>query len=132
PIRRRPNGWKACRCATRTRPRSSAATPSGCCGCDKSTAELLCSPFPGYREINRECIQFRLRAQISGLNLQTKFGTSGKIPYATEQGIFCKDQGITFLPNMECAGRTGNFATASSQTCSFEPRTHSGWIHARC
>ena len=27
------NGWKPCRCATRTRPRSSPAMPSGCCGC---------------------------------------------------------------------------------------------------
>ena len=28
--RRRPNGWKRCRCATRTRPRSFPAMPSGC------------------------------------------------------------------------------------------------------
>ena len=34
-------GSRACRCATRTRPRSRAATQSGCCGCEFRRAKSL-------------------------------------------------------------------------------------------
>jgi len=48
--RRGPDGWNRCRCAMRTKPRFSPATPSGCCGCDHRPAIRNLGPtsFPGF------------------------------------------------------------------------------------
>ena len=50
--------------------------------------------FPANREINREFRQIRLLSAIFKADTQANSEACSEIPYATEQGISPKEQGI--------------------------------------
>jgi hypothetical protein len=62
---------------------------------DAVAVEPVSTPkFPANREINREFHQIRSLGAILKADTQTNSEACTKIPYATEQGIFAKEQGI--------------------------------------
>jgi hypothetical protein len=62
---------------------------------DAVDVEPVSSPeFPANREINREFRQIRLLGAILHADTRANSEACSEIPYATEQGIFAKEQGI--------------------------------------
>src|SRR5207244_3385010 len=68
--------------------------------------------FPDNREINREFCRFRRSAAILASNRRANSMTSSEIPYAMEQGNFCR-------PNREFFSRNREFVSVHfSHACS--------------
>ncbi len=73
------NGWKACRSATRTRQKSSPATPSGCCGCESKKF----SPAKAGESENFDSIACRDFAGVHDLRINPAIGVAEMAQRAT-------------------------------------------------